>query len=38
MLTILFDGVAASEGDGEEPVYRFGMRVQGEPETVFFDM
>jgi protocatechuate 3,4-dioxygenase beta subunit len=37
MLTILFDGVATREG-GEEPVYRFDIRVQGEPETVFFDI
>ena len=38
MLTIPFDGVAAREGGGEEPVYRFDIRVQGEPETVFFDI
>jgi hypothetical protein len=36
MLTILFDGVATREGSGEESVYRFDIRVQGEPETVFF--
>ena len=36
MLTIRFDGVAAREGGAEEPVYRFDIRVQGDPETVFF--
>jgi protocatechuate 3,4-dioxygenase alpha subunit len=30
--------VAKREGGGKEPVYRFDIRVQGEPETVFFDI